>query len=43
MVQLAGVALWSPLLFGGLIGGWVSDRFDRRRMVIIQFLSLIHI
>jgi predicted MFS family arabinose efflux permease len=41
MVQLAGVALWSPLLFGGLIGGWVSDRFDRRRMVIIQFLITI--
>ena len=22
MVQLAGVALWSPLLLGGVVGGW---------------------
>ena len=41
MVQLAGVALWSAVRLGGLIGGWVSDRFDRRRMVIIQFLITI--
>ncbi len=41
MVQLAGVALWSPLLFGGVVGGWVSDRFDRRRIVIGQFFVTI--
>ena len=41
MVQLAGVALWSPLLFGGVIGGWVSDRFDRRKIVIGQFFVTI--
>jgi predicted MFS family arabinose efflux permease len=41
MVQLAGVALWSPLLFGGVIGGWISDRFDRRRVVIFQFFATI--
>ncbi len=41
MVQLAGVALWSPLLFGGVIGGWISDRFDRRRIVITQFFVTI--
>ena len=41
MVQLAGVALWSPLLLGGVVGGWVSDRFDRRRIVIGQFFVTI--
>ena len=41
MVQLAGVALWSPLLFGGVIGGWISDRFNRRRIVICQFFVTI--
>mgnify|MGYP002640230137 CR=1 FL=1 len=41
MVQLAGVALWAPLLFGGIIGGWISDRFDRRRVISIQFLVTI--
>ena len=41
MVQLAGVALWSPLLFGGVVGGWVSDRFDRRKIVIGQFFVTI--
>lgn len=41
MVQLAGVALWSPLLFGGVVGGWISDRFDRRRIVIGQFFVTI--
>ena len=41
MVQLAGVALWSPLLLGGVVGGWVSDRFDRRRIGIGQFFVTI--
>ena len=41
MVQLAGVALWSPLLFGGVVGGWVSARFDRRKIVIGQFFVTI--
>lgn len=41
MVQLAGVALWSPLLFGGVVGGWISDRFDRRKIVIGQFFVTI--
>ena len=41
MVQLAGEALWSPLLIGGVVGGWVSDRFDRRRIVIGQFFVTI--
>ncbi|MGY9075075.1 MAG: MFS transporter [Acidimicrobiales bacterium] len=41
MVQLAGVAMWAPMLFGGIVGGWVSDRFDRRRVIIAQFLIVI--
>ena len=41
MVQLAGVALWAPMLFGGILGGWMSDRFDRRRVTTIQFLVTI--
>lgn len=38
MVQLAGVAMWAPMLFGGIVGGWVSDRFDRRKIIATQFL-----
>ena len=41
MVQLAGVALWAPMLFGGIVGGWISDHFDRRRVVAAQFLVVI--
>jgi predicted MFS family arabinose efflux permease len=41
MVQLAGVALWAPMLFGGILGGWVSDHFDRRRVITIQFLVVM--
>jgi predicted MFS family arabinose efflux permease len=41
MVQLAGVALWAPLLFGGVVGGWISDRFDRRRVLVAQFIVTI--
>jgi predicted MFS family arabinose efflux permease len=41
LVQLTGVSLWAPLLLGGVAGGMVSDRFDRRRTVITQFLVLI--
>lgn len=40
-VQLAGVAMWAPMLFGGIVGGWVSDRFDRRRVTAGQFLIVI--
>jgi predicted MFS family arabinose efflux permease len=36
LVQLTGSAMWGPLLLGGLIGGSVSDRFDRRRTVLAQ-------
>jgi predicted MFS family arabinose efflux permease len=41
LVQLTGVALWAPLLVGGVLGGVISDRFDRRRTVITQFVVLI--
>lgn len=41
LVQLTGVALWAPLLLGGVLGGMVSDRLDRRRTVITQFLVLV--
>ncbi len=41
LVQLTGATLWAPLLVGGVLGGVVSDRFDRRRTVINQFLVLI--
>ena len=33
LVQLTGVAMWAPLLVGGVAGGVIADRFDRRRTV----------
>ena len=41
LVQLTGVAMWMPLLLGGVIGGMVSDRFDRRRTLLLQLCGLI--
>ena len=41
LVQLTGTFMWGPLLFAGLIGGAVSDRFDRRRTVLVQLTILI--
>ena len=41
MVQLAGVALWAPMLFGGIVGGWLSDHFARPRGVTVQLLIVI--
>ena len=41
LVQLTGVAMWMPLLVGGVIGGVVSDRFDRRRTLMVQLGALI--
>jgi len=41
LVQLTGVSLWAPLLIGGVVGGMISDRFERRRTVIVQFVVLI--
>ena len=41
MVQLTGAVMWAPLLFGGAIGGVISDRFDRRRTVRLQTALLV--
>jgi predicted MFS family arabinose efflux permease len=41
LVQLTGVAMWMPLLVGGVIGGIVSDRFDRRRTLLAQLGGMI--
>jgi predicted MFS family arabinose efflux permease len=41
LVQLTGVALWAPLLVGGVAGGVLSDRIDRRRTLLAQFVVLI--
>ena len=38
MIQLTGVALWAPLLLGGVAGGVIADRLDRRRAIVAQFL-----
>ena len=37
LVQLTGTFMWGPLLFAGLIGGALSDRFDRKRLVMAMF------
>jgi predicted MFS family arabinose efflux permease len=34
LVQLAGALLYIPMLVGGLVVGAISDRFERRRMVL---------
>jgi predicted MFS family arabinose efflux permease len=41
LVQLTGVAMWGPLLVGGVAGGVIADRFNRRRTVFIQLCVLI--
>lgn len=41
LVQLTGAFMWGPLLFAGLIGGAVSDRFDRRRTVLMMLGVMI--
>lgn len=38
LIQLTGVALWSPLLLGGVAGGVIADRLNRRAAIIVQFL-----
>ncbi|MEM7340627.1 MAG: MFS transporter [Actinomycetota bacterium] len=37
LVQLTGALLWAPLLFAGVAGGVLSDRFPRRLLLLIQF------
>ena len=41
LVQLTGSFMWGPLLFAGLIGGAVSDRFDRRLTVLVQLATMV--
>ena len=41
LVQLAGTALYGPLLVGGVAGGMLSDRADRLLTVRIQLAVLI--
>jgi MFS family permease len=40
LVQLVGTTLYAPLLIGGIIGGVVSDRFDRLNTVRLQMAVL---
>ena len=37
LVQLTGVLLWAPLLLTGVVGGAISDRFSRRKLLFVQF------
>lgn len=40
LVQLAGTAFFAPMFFGGVVGGVISDRFDRRRTILHQLAVL---
>jgi predicted MFS family arabinose efflux permease len=40
LVQLTGTAMWGPLLFAGLVGGAISDRIDRRSLVLGLFVTM---
>ncbi|MGE0059296.1 MAG: MFS transporter [Dehalococcoidia bacterium] len=41
LVQMVGSAFFAPMFFGGVIGGIISDRFDRRRTILTQLVLLI--
>ncbi len=41
LVQLAGTMLYAPLLLGGVVGGVVSDRFDRLMTVRVQLAVVV--
>jgi predicted MFS family arabinose efflux permease len=41
LVQLTGAVMWTPLLLGGVVGGVIADRFDRRRTVLAQLTVLV--
>lgn len=40
-VQLTGVAMWSPLLFAGIIAGALADRWDRRILLVGTITALV--
>lgn len=41
LVQMVGSAFFAPMFFGGILGGLISDRFDRRRTILTQLLLLV--
>lgn len=41
LVQLVGATFFAPMFFGGMVGGVISDRFDRRRVIARQLLALV--
>jgi MFS family permease len=41
--QVAGALIFAPMLVGGFFAGIVSDRFDRRRLLLATQLTLIPI
>jgi MFS family permease len=41
--QVAGALIFAPMLLGGFLVGIVSDRFDRRRLLLATQLTLIPI
>ena len=40
LVQLVGTAFFAPMFFGGIAGGVISDRFDRRHTIMRQLSVL---
>ncbi len=40
LVSMVGASVWAPMFFGGLLGGVISDKFDRRRTLLLQFVVL---
>lgn len=41
LVQLVGAAFFAPMFFGGILGGVISDRLDRRRTIMAQLAALV--
>ena len=41
LVQLVGAAFYLPILLGGALGGVISDRFERRRSLMVQQAMLL--